>query len=68
MLKQIIVDVMDDGEVKIETKGFTGVVCIEETKFLKAALGEETSRLLAPAYYQSEENNNLKKKWIPTCG
>lgn len=68
MQKQIIIDVMDDGEVIIETKGFTGAACIEETKLLKAALGEEVCRSLAPAYYQVDENNKLKRNWIPLCG
>ena len=36
-MKQIIVDIMPDGEIKIETRGFVGKACLEETAFLKEA-------------------------------
>ena len=68
MRKQIIVDVMDDGEVKIETKGYSGPICLEESKFLKDALGEETSRILTATYYQSDQCNTVKRTIRPLCG
>ena len=49
-MKQIIIDVLDSGEIKIETKGFKGKSCIEESQFLKDLLGEEKARQLVPAY------------------
>lgn len=66
MSKRIYVDVMDDGEVRIETKGFKGPVCLAETQFLKELLGEEVSRQLCASYYQ--KNNESIKKHIPLCG
>lgn len=66
MKKQIIVDVMDDGEVKIMTKGYTGPMCIEETQFLKDLLGHEVLRQLSTAYYQNCKNKT--RKIIPLCG
>lgn len=68
MQKQIIVDVMDDGEVKIETKGYAGPICVEESKFLKGALGEEVSQVLTAAYYQVDQNNNVRRTIRPLCG
>ena len=68
MKKQIIVDVMDDGEVKITTKGYKGPMCIEETQFLKDLLGHEVQRQLSVAYYQKENCKKTNRKIIPLCG
>lgn len=65
-MKQIIVDITSDGEIKIETQGFVGKSCVEETQFLKNILGEETVRQLTPAYYQL--NKTVIKKHLPLCG
>ncbi len=65
-MKQIIIDVMDDGEVKIETKGFQGKSCIEEAQFLKDLLGEEKARNLVPAYYIRKKT--AIRKHLPLCG
>jgi hypothetical protein len=65
-MKQIIVDVMDDGEIKIETRGFKGKSCIEESQFLKDLLGEETARQLVPTYYT--KNKKAVRKYLPLCG
>lgn len=66
MKKQIIIDVTDEGEVKITTKGFSGASCLEDTKFLKDLLGSETARNLTPCFYQ--KNNQPVKKYLPICG
>lgn len=66
-MKQIIVDVLDSGEIRIETTGFAGKSCIEESKFLKLLLGKEIERQLVPAYY-STENKTVVKKHLPLCG
>jgi hypothetical protein len=39
MPKQIILDFDKEGEVKMETKGFTGTTCLSESEFMKKALG-----------------------------
>jgi hypothetical protein len=65
-MKEIIVDISKEGEVKIETRGFKGKACIEEAKFLKDLLGKEVKSQLTPAYFQNE---NVKvKKYLPLCG
>lgn len=66
-MKQIIIDVLDSGEIKIETKGFKGKACIEESQFLKDLLGEEKARNLVPAYYQTK-NKAVIRKHLPLCG
>ncbi len=65
-MKEIIIDVSDDGEVRIETRGFKGKSCLAESEFLKDLLGKETSRQLTPAYYQEEKQT--VKKYLPLCG
>jgi hypothetical protein len=64
-LKQIIVDISDEGEIKIETRGFVGKSCIEESQFLKDLLGKELSQQLTPAYYQTQQ---AIKKHLLLCG
>ena len=65
-MKEIIIDISDDGEVQIETKGFRGKSCLAESEFLKDVLGRETARQLTPAYYQQEKET--VKKYLPLCG
>ena len=65
-MKEIIVEIKSDGEVKIETRGFKGKGCITESQFLKKLLGKETARTLIPAYFQ--ENRTFTKKYLPLCG
>jgi len=65
-MKEIIIDISDDGEVRIETRGFKGKSCLAESEFLKELLGKETSRQLTPAYYQEEKQT--VKKYLPLCG
>ena len=64
-MKQIVIDITDDGEIKIETRGFSGKGCIEESQFLKELLGKETYRQLTPAYYCDRAKT---KKYLALCG
>jgi hypothetical protein len=65
-VKEILIDVSDDGDIRIETKGFTGKGCIREAQFLKDVLGKETARTLTPTYWQEKEAT--VKKHLPLCG
>jgi len=67
-MKEIVIDILDTGEVKIETKGFHGKACLAESQFLKDLLGKETARQLTPAYYQREGQKQQVKKHLPLCG
>ena len=64
-MKEIVIDISNDGEISIETKGFKGKVCIEESQFLKNLLGKETYKRLTPAYYN---NKKQVKKYLQLCG
>ena len=67
-MKQIIIDITDDGEVKIETRGYSGNTCVDESQFLKDVLGAETARQLTPAYYQRQGEKEVVKRYLPLCG
>ena len=58
-MKEIVIDIAEDGEISLETKGFTGKACVEESQFLKDMLGKETFQRLTPAYYG--KNTRMKK-------
>jgi len=65
-MKEIIVDISNEGEIKIETKGFKGKSCVAESQFLKDVLGKELSKALTPAYYQEQKQE--VKKYLALCG
>ncbi len=65
-MKEIVIDISDDGEVRIETKGFKGKACLEESQFLKKLLGKETYKQLTPAYYNTKKKK--VKKYLQLCG
>ena len=65
-MKEIILDISNEGEIKIETKGFKGKACLSESQFLKDLLGSEIERSLTPTYWEKEEVTI--KKYLPLCG
>ena len=64
-MKEIIIEISDEGEISIETRGFKGKACVEEAKFIKDVLGTELSRTLIPAYFDQEKSI---KKHLQLCG
>jgi hypothetical protein len=69
MGKQMIIEVMNEtAEVKIETKGYTGMKCVEESKFLKDALGEQMEQTLLPVAFQKETTKEKNRVYKPICG
>ena len=65
-MKEIVVDISDDGQIHIETKGFAGKSCVEDSQFIKDVLGSETARQLTPTYWQKSQAKI--KKYLPLCG
>ena len=65
-MKQIVIEITEEGEVRLETRGFSGKSCVEESQFIKDLIGEEIQRQLIPAYYQT--GKNVIKKPLPLCG
>jgi hypothetical protein len=68
MQKKIVVNISNDGQIQIETHGYVGEECLEESKFIEEFLGKEISTQLTPAFYQSKGNKGVVKKHIPLCG
>jgi hypothetical protein len=66
MKKEIVIDISDEGQLRIETRGFTGKSCVEESGFLKNLLGKETFQQLTPAYYYKPKLKT--KKYLQLCG
>ena len=65
-MQEIIIDIADDGEITLETKGFKGKACLKEAQFVKDLLGRELASQLTPAYY--ETNKKSIKKYLKLCG
>lgn len=63
--KQVVIDIMDDGTVMIETVGFKGKACLEETEWLKKAVGKTVERRLTASYY---DPTSKQKRYSPLCG
>ena len=65
-MKEIVIDISNDGEIQIETKGFKGKSCVSEAQFIKDVLGKETAYQLTPTYWQKA--STTIKKYLPLCG
>jgi len=65
-MKEIIIDIDNDGEISIETRGFKGKACMAESQFVKDLLGQELLNQLTPAYYVT--NKTQAKKYLKLCG
>jgi len=65
--KKTLVQIDEEGHIKLETRGFKGKACTEETQFLKDLLGSETHRQLTPAYFMKDDSK-IVKKYLPLCG
>lgn len=67
MPKQIKVTINKvTGDIKIETTGYHGKGCIEESKILKDLLGETVIDKLTPAYFETEKVQI--RKHLNICG
>lgn len=62
MSKEIILSVNPQGESVIETSGFAGASCTEESNWLKVALGKETSKKYKTEYFSEgiEQKQEIK--------
>lgn len=68
-MKEIIIDVMNEtAEVKVQTKGYTGMKCVEESKFLKEALGEQMEQTLLPIAFGKDNTKENNRVYKPICG
>ena len=73
-MRQMVIDAFNDGEIHIETNGFTGESCKTETQFLKDAIGETIAETLKPIFYVKERQLTGEEKikegrmYKPICG
>ncbi|MDR1282412.1 MAG: DUF2997 domain-containing protein [Opitutaceae bacterium] len=56
-MKSITVDIDPQGQVKIETSGFTGSACEKATAEIEKALGQKTSSKRKAEYYKAGNTN-----------
>jgi hypothetical protein len=52
MTRIIEITVAPDGQTRVETRGFSGAVCREASRFLESALGKRTEERLTAEYHQ----------------
>ncbi len=55
-MKQITVEIKEDGSVRIEATGFTGSACEKATSEIEKALGVTGKRTKKPEYFQGNAN------------
>ena len=58
MSQTIEVTVSPKGEIKIETRGFTGTACRDATASLEAALGIRTAEQMTNEFHATAETTN----------
>jgi hypothetical protein len=62
MPKKIVVDILKDGKVKIETENFKGESCIKSIKELFSEFIEIEDFELKSDYYENDETVNIEMK------
>ena len=61
-MKIIEITVDTQGQIKVETRGFTGGECREASKFIEQALGQRTDEKLTPDFYQAQSSEQQLKQ------
>jgi hypothetical protein len=60
MSKVIEVIVSPDGVTRVETRGFSGSVCRDASRFIESALGKSVSEHLTPEFHQAANTQQQK--------
>ena len=61
-MKTIEVVVSSQGEVSVQTKGFTGSSCRDASQFIEQALGQRTAEQLTAEFHQAQtQQQNLRE-------
>jgi len=61
-MAEIIIDILPDGEVKMEGNGYQGKSCDEAMAAFEKALGVVTNRKNKPDYFRTEVKSNAKQR------
>lgn len=59
-MRQVIIEVSPEGEIKIEASGFKGTSCEKATASIEKALGAKTKSIKKPEYYQENKTQGLQ--------
>ena len=62
MKKTIEIIVTPSGETTLQTTGLTGPSCRDASKFLEAALGQQTGERLTSEFYQAAETETQNRQ------
>ena len=52
-MKIIEITFAPNGQSRVETKGFTGSECRDASRFVEQALGQATTEVMKPEFYQT---------------
>ena len=58
MSKRVEIIVDTKGNSKVETKGFAGNECVEASKFIEQALGQQTEMRTTPEFFHTQVNQS----------
>ena len=53
MSKTIEIIISPTGQSRVETKGFTGAECLDASRFIEQAIGQQTNEILKAEFHQS---------------
>ena len=56
-MKTIEITVAPRGQIKVETRGFTGGECREASRFIEQALGQRIDEKLTTEFYQDQSTD-----------
>jgi hypothetical protein len=62
MSEEIILEFLEDGQIKMEGKGFQGKSCDEAMTVFEQALGVVTDRKNNPEYFRAEVRGNARQR------
>jgi hypothetical protein len=62
MSEEIILEFLEDGQIKMEGKGFQGKSCDEAMAVFEKALGVVTDRHNKPEYFRAEVRGNARQR------
>ena len=62
MSEEIILEFLEDGQIKMEGKGFQGKSCDEAMAVFEQTLGVVTNRQNKPEYFRAEVRGNARQR------
>ena len=62
MSEEIILEFLEDGQIKMEGKGFQGKSCDEAMAVFEQALGVVMDRKNKPEYFRAEVRGNARQR------